>query len=141
MGGIALTRDVTQAALAGLSEAEAARRLEAGEGNERQATAGRSYARIVLGATFLPINLVLIVVAGVRLAVGLPIDAGLTASPVQRPATSTSTCSGVPPACRSKTRWKASAPRLRRRERLRRASPIANRSDGHLSEILDASIT
>src|SRR5512144_1498959 len=82
MGGIALTRDVTQAALAGLSEAEAARRLEAGEGNERQATAGRSYARIVLQATFLPINLVLFVVAGVLLAVGLPIDAGLTAVPV-----------------------------------------------------------
>ncbi|HEY6057047.1 MAG TPA: HAD-IC family P-type ATPase [Candidatus Limnocylindrales bacterium] len=82
MGGIALTRDVTQAALAGLSEAEAARRLEAGEGNERQATAGRSYARILWQATFLPINLVLFVVAGVLVVVGLPIDAALTALPV-----------------------------------------------------------
>jgi cation-transporting ATPase E len=82
MSAITATVDVSKAALKGLSETEAARRYAAGEGNKVQAKAGRSYAAIVWQATFVPINLVLFVVSGTLVALGLPLDAALTALPV-----------------------------------------------------------
>jgi cation-transporting P-type ATPase E len=66
----------------GLSETEAARRYEVGEGNNVQARAGRSYAAIIWQATFVPVNLVLFAVSASLVVLGLPIDAALTGLPV-----------------------------------------------------------
>ncbi len=66
----------------GLTETEAARRYQAGEGNNVQARAGRSYAAIIWQATFVPVNLVLFVVCAALVVLGLPIDAALTGLPV-----------------------------------------------------------
>ncbi len=81
-GAVVAARTLPGAALGGLSEAEAARRFDAGEGNGRSARAGRSYAAIVWQATFVPVNLVLFAVSAALVALGLPIDAALTAVPV-----------------------------------------------------------
>ena len=82
MAAIAATLDLSKAALTGLTETEAARRYAAGGGNKVQAKAGRSYAAIIWQAAFVPINLVLFVVAGALVVLALPIDAALTALPV-----------------------------------------------------------
>ena len=66
----------------GLSEREASRREEAGEGNRLHARAGRSYAAIIWQATFVPVNLVLFGVSVALVVLGLPIDAALTGLPV-----------------------------------------------------------
>jgi cation-transporting ATPase E len=82
MSAIASATEIPKPAITGLSETEAVRRYDAGEGNRLQAKAGRSYAAIVWQATFVPINLVLFFVSGALVVLGLPIDAGLTALPV-----------------------------------------------------------
>ncbi len=82
MSAITATSEMPGPAVKGLSETEAVRRYDAGEGNRLQAKAGRSYAAIVWQATFVPINLVLFAVSGALVVLGLPIDAGLTALPV-----------------------------------------------------------
>jgi cation-transporting ATPase E len=82
MTAITSTSEKPKPAVEGLSETEAVRRYDAGEGNRLEAKAGRSYAAIVWQATFVPINLVLFAVSGALVVLGLPIDAGLTALPV-----------------------------------------------------------
>jgi magnesium-transporting ATPase (P-type) len=82
MSAITATPEMPKPTLEGLSETEAVRRYDAGDGNRLQAKAGRSYAAIVWQATFVPINLVLFAVSGALVVLGLPIDAGLTALPV-----------------------------------------------------------
>ena len=66
----------------GLSETEAARRYNAGQGNTVPARAGRSYAAIIWQATFVPVNLVLFAVSVALVVLGLQIDAALTGLPV-----------------------------------------------------------
>lgn len=78
MGTIAATERTLEGPLQGLTETEAARRSKAGEGNNVQARAGRSYAAIIWQATFVPVNLVLFAVSAALVALDLPIDAALT---------------------------------------------------------------
>ena len=82
MGTIAAAGRMQPGSTEGLSETEAARRYEAGEGNKLQARAGRSYAAIIWQATFVPVNLVLFAVSAALVVLGLQIDAALTGLPV-----------------------------------------------------------
>ena len=75
MGTIAAAGRMQPGSTEGLSETEAARRYEAGEGNKLQARAGRSYAAIIWQATFVPVNLVLFAVSAALVVLGLQIDA------------------------------------------------------------------
>ncbi|HET9015808.1 MAG TPA: HAD-IC family P-type ATPase [Thermomicrobiaceae bacterium] len=68
------------ARLAGLSEAEAALRLERGEGNAVPLDASRTYRRILLQNTFSFINTLLFAIVILLLILGLYSDALLTAS-------------------------------------------------------------
>ena len=81
-GSIGAAGLVQAGPLDGLSDAEAARRHKAGEGNNAVARAGRSYAAIIWQATFVPVNLVLFAVSASLVFLGLPMDAGLTSLPV-----------------------------------------------------------
>ncbi len=65
--------------LLGLTSAEAARRLRAGQGNATQLDSSRSYRRIVFDNAFTPINTILFVIAIMLVALGLPSDAIFTA--------------------------------------------------------------
>ena len=68
--------------LQGLSEAEAASLRAAGQGNGTTPRLGRSYAAIFWQSALTPLNLVLFGVSGVLLAIGLTLDAAVTALPV-----------------------------------------------------------
>ncbi len=68
--------------LQGLSEAEAASLRASGQGNGAQSRPGRSYAAILRQSVLTPINLVLFGVSGMLLALGLALDAAVTALPV-----------------------------------------------------------
>ena len=81
-GTTAVAGTMAARSLEGLGEAEAARRYQAGDGNNVQARAGRSYAAIIWQATFVPVNVVLFAVAAALVVLGLPIDAALTSLPV-----------------------------------------------------------
>ena len=82
MGTTAAAARPPAGSMEGLTETEAARRSEAGEGNKAQARAGRSYAAIIWQATFVPVNLVLFAVSAALVVLGLQIDAVLTGGPV-----------------------------------------------------------
>jgi cation-transporting ATPase E len=68
--------------LAGLSDAEAARRRAAGEGNDFRPPTSRSYVDIFRQNTYPGINGILVVISLLLLAAGLIVEALLTAGPV-----------------------------------------------------------
>ena len=68
--------------LQGLSETQAVSLRAAGQGNGAQPRLGRSYAAILRQSALTPLNLVLFGVSGVLLAMGLTLDAAVTALPV-----------------------------------------------------------
>jgi len=72
---VSAIRDQRTPPLPGLSEAEAARRRAAGQGNDAQIRTGRSYGRIVRDNVFNFINNLFYVLGAVLLALGKPLDA------------------------------------------------------------------
>lgn len=69
-------------ALRGLTEAEAARRRAVGQGNDVPIPAGRTYWEIFRRNAFSPLYAVLLAVAALLVAVGLHVDALVTAGPI-----------------------------------------------------------
>lgn len=68
--------------LTGLTDAEADRRRGAGQGNNAPIPEGRTYWEIFRRNAFTPLYAVLLLVAGLLLAVGLQVDALVTAGPI-----------------------------------------------------------
>lgn len=68
--------------LTGLTDAEADRRRGAGQGNNAAIPEGRTYWEIFRRNAFTPLYAVLLLVAGLLLAVGLQVDALVTAGPI-----------------------------------------------------------
>jgi cation-transporting ATPase E len=73
--GVSAIPDQRTPSLRGLSEAEAARRRAAGQGNDAQIRTGRTYGRIVRDNAFNFVNNLFYVLGVVLLALGKPLDA------------------------------------------------------------------